>query len=1152
MTPAVQKSTFSLQERYEAKEGTVLMTGIQALVRALQTRAQLDQAAGLDSGGFVSGYRGSPLGGLDKELWQEQTRLKEHNIHFQPGVNEDLAATAVWGTQQVGLHGGNTVEGVFGMWYGKAPGLDRSCDAIRHANAWGTSNKGGVLLVVGDDPAAKSSSLATQSEFALQDMMVPILAPANVQEVLDFAVLGWSMSRHSGLWVSLKAIADHMDSSATLDVAMQRYTEFAETLPVADEDVDIFIRREDTPHAQEARLLADKLPRAIEFARAAGLNRWVTRDGTSANPSDHRAKLGIVCAGKAYSDVREALASLGLDTEESIRAAGIELLKLGLTWPLDQSLVRDFAARTQQLLVVEEKRAFVESQLKEALYGESAVPVEGKFDRDGRALIPQTGILEVSDLAEILRCKLAGERFSAEVSTSAEAKKARTPLFCAGCPHNTSTRVPEGSRATAGIGCHYMVQWMNRDTDSCTHMGGEGVTWVGESLFTEEDHIFANLGDGTYFHSGILAIRQAVAAGINITYKVLFNDAVAMTGGQPTDGELTVRDLVRQVEAEGVNKVVIVSDTPEMHAAESVDVYHRRDLDQVQKSLREVAGTSILIYQQTCATELRRRRKRGLVEDVKPRLYINPEVCEGCGDCTVKSSCVAVEPLQTPFGTKRQINQTACNKDLSCSDGFCPAFVEVEGEPVKTRATNGALSLADVIATLPLPERGDVNRDILITGVGGTGIVTVSALLAAAAKVDGLNAKTLDMTGLAQKGGAVFSHVRLGSRSTNAVHTPRIPNRSADTLVACDLVTAASDEALALLGADAVASVNSHVIPTADFVLGGTVQTNHRKQLQKLKGKTARLSSVDADGYVMRALGNTMQANIFLLGHAYQQGGIPLSIESVETAIEVNAQAVAQNILAFHLGRLAAFDKARLAELLPSAGEPRARHDARDVDMMSLDELIAHRAKHLTVYQGANLARKFADLVERVREAEHRIRPGAEQLTRAVAQSYAKVLSPKDEYEVARLHADPQFKAKLGQEFGTHSVRFLLAPPALGTRKRRFGSWMKYGFALLARAKRLRNTWLDPFAYSHDRKLDLQLISNFETVVEELLQSLSVQNHAIAVALAKLPLSVRGFGYVKARAWEKAQVEQAELMNAFREPPTPVHVFDPHAKKEAA
>jgi len=1142
VTAKAHLQPFSLEQKYAADGGVVLINGIQALVRALQTRARLDRANGLNIGGFVSGYRGSPLGGLDKELWACEAQLEKLGVRFQPGVNEDLAATAVWGSQQVGLHEGATVQGAFGMWYGKAPGLDRSCDAIRHANAWGTSAHGGVLLVVGDDPAAKSSSLATQSEFALQDMMVPILYPADVQDVLDFAVLGWEMSRRSGLWVGLKAIADHMDSAATVDVGLQRYPQAPATAAT-----DVHIRVQDTPAEQEQRLLSQKLPAAIEFARQAGVNRWITQSAEGRS-----GKLGIICAGKAYRDVREACAQLGLCSAADLGRTGIEILKLGMTWPLDAKLIEDFADSVQTLLVVEEKRAFVEPQVKEILYGRAQpVPVLGKRDQHGRELLGSTGILEVSEIARILATELQlpppqwlrnVERTQALTgNTDAPAKKERTPLFCAGCPHNTSTRVPEGSRATAGIGCHYMVQWMDRDTDSCTQMGGEGVTWVGEAPFTSQQHIFANLGDGTYFHSGILAIRQAVAAGVNITYKILFNDAVAMTGGQPTDGDLDVADVVAQVRAEGVSQIVVVSDAPQTHAElkqNGIAVYDRGDLDAVQRRLREAAGVSVLVYQQTCATELRRRRKRDLIEDEKPRLVINEAVCEGCGDCSVQSNCVAVEPVETAFGLKRRINQTSCNKDLSCATGFCPAFVEVTGE-LKT-PTGAALDVAEVRALAPEPAVAQA-ANILVTGVGGTGIVTLSALLAAAAKLDGKQVRTLDMTGLAQKGGAVFAHVRIATEEV--LHSPRIPAGLADVLVGCDLVSAASNEALELLSERTQAVINSHVTPTADFVLSQSHDVQLRHRLARIKKVVGQLDSLAAEDHIENLLGDTQQANIMLLGSAYQAGGIPLSMAAIEEAITINGVATQKNLLAFHLGRVATIGLHKLPGTVNTPSRPSIP--------TRLAEVIEHRAAALVTYQNAALAQRYRALVDRVNQVEERVRPGSEQLTRAVAESYYKLLAIKDEYEVARLHIDDEFAESLRAKFGDDvKLKYLLAPPLMGASKRKFGTGTRMVFAALAAVRRVRNTWLDPFAYTAERRDALALVAHFEQLVDEILRDVDLQNLGIAVALSKLPMQVRGFGHVKAAHLRTAMREEARLLAEFRTPPTPVTLFDP--RKQAA
>lgn len=1144
---------FSLNQRYQRDRGTVLLSGVHALVRALMTRAQLDAGRGLSSGGFVSGYRGSPLGGLDKELWSNEKTLNGLGIQFQPGVNEDLAATAVWGTQQVGLHAGATVDGAFGMWYGKAPGLDRSCDAIRHANMWGTSPRGGVLLVVGDDPAAKSSSLASQSEFTLQDMMVPILSPSDVQDVLDFSVLGWEMSRHSGLWVGLKAIADHMDSTSTIEVGLERY-------PTVDLEsvADVHIRREDTPSHQEERILARKIPAALDFARATNINRWDTKDLLGTRP----ARLGIVAAGKAYADIKEAFALMGATSLQEIRRMGVELLKLGMTWPIDETLVGEFAQRCQMLLVVEEKRAFVEPQIKEALYsntGERPVPVLGKRNAGGEPLIPSTGLLDVDQLVTVLSqllgrtvpstLRASGEGRHAAAQANAPARSERTPLFCAGCPHNTSTRVPEGSRATAGIGCHYMVQWMDRDTDSCTQMGGEGVTWVGEAPFTNEQHLFANLGDGTYFHSGILAIRQAVAAGINITYKILFNDAVAMTGGQPTDGELDMQRLVLQVQAEGVEKVVIVSDEPAAFDRQfpGVAVFDRSKLDEVQRSLREVSGVSVLIYQQTCATELRRRRKRGLVEDNRPRLMINEAVCEGCGDCTVQSNCVAIEPVATDSGTKRRINQTACNKDLSCATGFCPAFVEVTGHAFDSKAAldqkdEQIRNQLEVLSRVPAPALQQSKQviNLLLAGVGGTGIVTVSALIGAAAKLDGLKVTTLDMTGLAQKGGAVFSHIRMGF---DTPVTARIPNGQVDVVVGCDLVSCASSEALALMSSKTNVVVNNHVSPTAEFVLQGKQNPLIDQRLARLENLAGEVRHLPADKVVENVLGGVQQSNVFLLGFAYQQGGIPLSLRAMEEAISINGVDVDKNLLAFHLGRKCSVDKGWL--------EPAGADDGA-AEPKSLNDFLASAEQDLTAYANAEYAHKYLSLVGKVMDAERKADPDSDRLSWSVAKSYKKLLMLKDEYEVARLYSDGQFADRLKRNFGATKIKYLLAPPLLGDKKRKFGAGMAWGFKVLAALKFLRNTVADPFRYTAERRQGLALVDEFESLCLTLCENLDLQNLKLAAKMTDLYDEIRGFGHVKAAKLARAQETRARLMQEFLRPSQTVVLFDPGAHPEKA
>ena len=1145
----MQHANLSLDDRYAKQSGIVYLSGIHALVRALMEQRRLDAEHGLQTAGFVSGYRGSPLAGLDKALWDQQARLDALNLHFQPGVNEELAATAVWGSQQSNLFAGAKYDGVFGLWYGKAPGLDRATDAIRHANFAGTSPNGGVLLVVGDDHGCKSSTLPSHSELALKDLGLPVLNPTDVQDVLDLSLFGWALSRYTGCWSGLVALADTMDSSATVALPRPQFV-------VPPHGHDVHIRLDDASLDQEQRLFEIKLPLAVEFARANGVNRT---SGTTG-----KAQLGIVTTGRAYLDVRQALFELGFTDERSLVDAGIKILRLGMSWPLDRRLVMDFVAAVPRVVVVEEKRSFVEAELKDLLYGSANAPtIIGKRDERGRVLFPSHGEIDVATVAPVLAAyldavpnqrylEMLARREAALQNVTARAKTERTPLFCAGCPHNTSTRVPEGSRASAGIGCHYMAQWMDRETHTYTQMGGEGANWVGQAPFTDEPHIFVNLGDGTYFHSGLLAIRQAVAAGVNVTYKILFNDAVAMTGGQQLDGTLTVADVVDQLRAEGVGLISVVSDAPLVHRNLDVPVHHRDRLDDVQKQHRDVSGCNAIIYQQTCATELRRDRKRGLVDDPDVRVMINDAVCEGCGDCSVQSNCVAVEPVATEFGVKRSINQTACNKDLSCLKGFCPAFVLVKGGKLR-KQTGVDMGLDELRTLMPLPPataNAGEPAAILVTGVGGTGIVTVSALLGMAAHIDGKAASTLDMTGLAQKGGAVMSHVQIAN-DKSALHATRLAQGKAQLMLACDTVTGASQEALALLREDAITVVNSSVAPTADFVLHqhSDVQLQHR--LRRITAFSGRTLQVDADHCTRSLLGDTAQTNVFLLGFAFQQGAIPLSVEALETAISLNGVAVEQNLKAFHFGRLAAHDESALPDAVrrstSAVMDPKQTHD--------LASTIAQRKAHLTDYQDVHLATRYQKLLDGVAQKEQEIKLGSEQLTRAVVETYAKLLAVKDEYEVARLYTDGRWQAKLEERFeGDYAVSYLLAPPLLTKNnvKRHFGSWMGLGFKLLAKLKRLRGNWFDPFAYTRDRRQDQRLIGHFETLVDTLLNGLDGQNLNIAARIARLGLEAKGYGHVKSRAIERMLEAERELLEEFHRPPSPVTLFDPKVGRHAA
>jgi len=1144
--------------RYGTESATAYLTGIQALVRLLIDQRRLDAKAGLDTAGFVSGYRGSPLGGVDQELWRQSAELDDHRIVFQPGINEDLAATAVWGTQQVGLFPGARHEGVFGMWYGKAPGLDRSSDAIRHANAAGTSPRGGVLLVVGDDHGCKSSTLPSASEFALRDLGVPVLAPADVQDVLDFGLAGWSMSRYAGCWTGLIALTDIMDSALTVSVELDRHRFIH-----PPHEADPHIRLADAPMQQEVRL-ETKLRLARAFASANQIDRTVT--------SPRKPRLVLVTAGKTYNDVREALDKLDLGSDEAIARAGIRLVKLGMAWPLDPAEVNEFCRGASRVLVVEEKRSFVEDQLKAILFGQS-IPIHGKADpiptgpnttldlgvpADG--LLPATGEVDVPTIAACLATvlqRIPDTGYLGEVATAAvalpddaqDAKQARKPLYCAGCPHNTSTRVPDGSRAAAGIGCHYMAQWMDRSTATVTHMGAEGVNWIGQAPFTDEPHIFANLGDGTFSHSGILAIRASVAAGVNITYKILANDAVAMTGGQPVEGALGVADIVAQVRAEGVAAVRVVSDDPRRHRRSGFPVAPRGELDAVQRELRQIPGCTVLVYDQTCAAELRRRRKRGMAPDPDVRVVINDAVCEGCGDCSVQSSCVAVEPLETEFGVKRTINQTACNKDLSCVRGFCPAFVTLSGARPKVRLAEPNVEERP----LPVPVADAGSGNILIAGVGGTGIVTVAQILGTAAHLDGGFVSTVDMTGLAQKGGAVLSHVRVspGGRTHPAT---RIPPACVDTLIAADSVTAASRDVLTLAStARTTVVLNTHLAPTAEFVLGQGHNLGFDRLRERLRQRTKRLLAVDANDATRTLFGSTAYANVYLLGYAFQLGGIPVSLAAIERAIELNGVAVRKNLAAFHRGRTAAHEARRTPEGEPTDGAESSTTAAyramQPASSKNLDERVARRCDFLVSYQDAAMAKRYKTLVDRIRGLERHVMPGSVELTEAVAESYFKLLAVKDEYEVARLFTERLegggFEAKLAAEFEPgFKATYHLAPPLFSRRgpdgrpkKVALGRWMTPVLRVLAKLRWLRGSGFDPFGHTRDRRLERQLLEQFERDVETIVQGLDRTNLRAAVALARLPTSIKGFGPVKEAAAHAAMKRREHYLARMQEQP---------------
>ena len=1162
----------SLDDKYTTESGRVYLTGYQALVRLPMIQRERDRAAGLNTAGFVSGYRGSPLGGLDLSLWKAADHLAEHDIVFQPGINEDLAATAVWGTQQLALSPKARVQGVFAMWYGKGPGVDRCGDVFRHANAAGSSRFGGVLAIAGDDHAAKSSTLPHQTDHFFKSMMMPVLAPAGVQEYLDFGVHGWALSRWSGCWVAFKAVADTVETSASVDVDPMRVV-VREPDDFEMPDGGLNLRWPDPPLVQEKRLLHHKLYAALAYCRANGLNRVVI--------DSPQPRLGIITAGKSYLDVRQALDDLGIDAALAAEI-GIRLYKVGMVWPLEADGVRRFAEGLDEILVVEEKRQLIEYQLKEELYNwrEDVRPrVIGKFDEKGEWallrgtgadghivvdhgdwLLPAAGELTPAMIAKVIAGRI-GRFFTSEHIEQRlaflQAKEAllghrvfaidRVPTFCPGCPHNTSTRVPEGSRAVAGIGCHYMVSFMpDRHTATFSHMGGEGVPWVGQAPFTDERHIFANLGDGTYFHSGILAIRQAVAAfnrprhgrqpTSGITYKILFNDAVAMTGGQPVDGELGVPQLLRQLQAEGVGTIVLVTDGSEApwrvsDLPHGVQLRHRDELDVIQRELRTLAGVSVIVYHQTCAAEKRRRRKRGTYPDPQTRVYINEAVCEGCGDCGRESNCMAILPVETEFGRKRQIDQSACNKDYSCMNGFCPSFVTVEGG--RLRHGRAQAGKGERFGPLPAPRLPATGKPwgILVTGVGGTGVVTIGALIGMAAHLDGKGVTVLDMTGLAQKGGSVFSHIRIADRPAD-LHAVRIATGEANAVIGGDLVVTASVDALAKMAVGTHGVVNCFETPTSEFTRNpdwAFPQDKMQAAIVEAVGQK-NFDFLDAGSLATKLLGDAIATNLFLLGYAWQRGWVPVSEASLDRAIELNGAAVEMNRQAFLWGRRAAIDLAAVQREVSPAPVIRLRPE-------SLDERIARRAEELTAYQDAAYARRYTDFVARVRAAEAPL--GSEALTDAVARNYFKLLAYKDEYEVARLFADPAFRAGIDARFeGEYTLRFHLAPTFLARpdpdsgriKKKVFGPWMETALRWLVKARRLRGTPFDPFGYHPERKAERALLAQYEADIGALLGGLDAEGLRRAVALARLPEDIRGFGHVKAWSMKKAAEKRAALL----------------------
>jgi indolepyruvate ferredoxin oxidoreductase len=1125
--------TYQLSDRYEREHGRVFLTGTQAIVRIVLDQARRDRAAGLNTAGFISGYRGSPLGGVDLELWRVADHLKAERIEFLPAVNEDLAATAVLGSQQVETQPDKEVQGVFGLWYGKGPGIDRSGDALKHGNAYGSSPHGGVLVVAGDDHGCVSSSMPHQSDVAFMSWFMPTLHPASVAEYLEFGEYGYALSRFSGMWVGFKAISEIVESGASVALRPPRSFRAPDFTPPPG---GLHYRWPDLPGPQIEERLEAKKHAVYAFAKANPIDRHIY--------DIPHATYGIVTTGKAHLDLMEALRLMGLD-EAACRSLGLDIYKVGMVWPLALHDAMEFVKHKREILVVEEKRGIIESQFKEYFYdypGSKPERMVGKHDETGARLISWIGELSPRALAAVLARRLDpmfhGLNLAARATALApDAQRvitvtgaARTPYFCSGCPHNTSTKVPEGSKALAGIGCHFMASWMDRETSSLIQMGGEGVNWAASSRFTGNRHIFQNLGEGTYYHSGSMAIRQAIAAGANITYKILFNDAVAMTGGQPVDGPVSVHAIAHNVRAEGVARIALVSDDPSHFALADfpagVTIHPREEMDAVQRELREVPGVSVLIYQQTCATEKRRRRKRGQIEDPPRFAYINDLVCEGCGDCSVESNCLSVEPRETPFGRKRRINLSTCNKDFSCLNGFCPSFVTIEGARRRAR-TASVIDPQTRVATLPLPAFATLDRpyDLLVTGVGGTGVITVGALIGMAAHLERRGVSVLDFTGFAQKFGPVLSYIRIAA-NPDELHQVRIDQGAADALIGCDLVVSSSAKASGTYRHDMRAAVNTAEMPTGDVVRFRDADLAAHARLRAIESVTgeANLTTINANALAERLLGDTVYANIIMLGFAWQQGLVPVSLNALLRAIELNGVTVERNKQAFAWGRIAS----AAPDLVPKAEEP-----GKDE---TLDQVIARRADFLIAYQNADYAARYKKMVARVRGAEAVL--GSETLTDAVARSLFKLMAYKDEYEVARLHMETSFLDELHEQFdGDFSVKFHLAPPFLPAkldargrpRKRTFGPWIRMPLKTLARLKVLRGTPFDVFRYTAERRAERDLIAWYENQIDMMLAKLDTQRLPDLLAIARAPMDIRGYGPVKEAAIHKVKAEVASL-----------------------
>lgn len=1146
------KHKVTLKDRFTQHEGRIHLRGSQAMVRLMMVQRLRDEAAGLNTAGFVSGYRGSPMTAIDEELWRVEDLLKEHHTHFWPGTNEHLAMTSIWGTQQTNYYNDSNYDGVYSFWYGKGPGLDQAMDALRQGNWHGSSKHGGVLIAVGDDHNMTSTINGYSSELLFEDLFMPVLYPADIQEVLDMGLYGIALSRFCGAWVGYKLLPETIETSASIDGDINRIQIVTPDFDFPSEGVNAFLK--DSVYMQEARIRNYRLPAALAFARANKLN-YVS------HPSDN-PRIGIVTMGKSWRDVRQALVDLGI-SEQQAADLGITILKVGMPYPADTETYAEFARGLEEVIVIEEKRDVLETGMLAACYDlptDQRPRIVGRKDERGAKLLDNAKAITADEIALVIASRIKHfhdselmqarvKRLSGELERAAQLpalNMQRTPYFCSGCPHSTSTRIPEGSRGVGGVGCHYMVTWMDRETYTFSQMGGEGIAWVGQAPFVKTDHVFQNLGDGTYFHSGSHAIRAAVAAGINITYKILFNDAVAMTGGQPVDGNMSVDQITRQVRNEGIQRIAVVSDEPEKYRsgsafADGTTVHHRKELDTVQRELREVKGVSVLVYDQTCASEKRRRRKRGTYPDPAKRYFINDRVCEGCGDCGVQSNCVSIQPLETDFGRKRRIDQSSCNKDYSCVEGFCPSFVTVLGGKVRKASGMSSEKLSPQVEEIPhpvfpqLPDTGSYS--LMVTGVGGTGVVTIGALLGMAAHIEDMGVCIVDQLGFAQKGGSVVTHVRL-AKDQDQIHASRVNSGMADAFLACDMLVAGSDKVLDSLDPGRTkAVINTEKNYTGDFTRDTELAYPADTLISRLKATTKddEIEFFNASQIAIKLLGDSLGSNLMMTGFAWQRGLIPIREEAILQAIELNGVAVDWNKEAFAWGRRLAHQPELIQKFLqmdetvkPLIFAPTATND-----------WVAKYSEELTAYQDADYAARYRAFVDKVVAAENAAAIGKSSLATAVAKAAYKLMAYKDEYEVARLYSAPEFLKKLREQFdGDYTLEFNLAPPIIAPKdkttgkptKIQFGPWMLKAFGVLAKFKFLRGTKLDPFGYFEERKMERSLIEKYFNTVELLMRDLSTDNHHLAVEIAEVPMSIRGYGHIKHENVQKTDAKLEALL----------------------